>query len=373
MEVKMFKIVTFLWVFSITLFAKFSLSVTIPNPLLIQDKNIALWDSYNAQDLLKTYKTNYIVKLTDGNVKQYSSLRTLVSDYNSIKFRVKSILVVDVATEQFVDVKKVFFVINSKVKTKSSKISKLAFKRLEDAKKFQAKYQGDIKRFDFVFKLAKDNLESDKQYFAKIDKKDYKKGKKIYQKLCQKIDTSKYNSILELKYSIKSKKLCKKINNKKLQLITKYLWNKGNIISERNDIITVTKKDKCPVCGMFVYKYPKWAAKIKYKHNDHIHYLTFDGVKDMMKFYFSPLEWGDYKTSTMKNIQDIYVTDYYSQKRIEARKAYFVIGSDIYGPMGHELIPFRTYEEAINFKRDHYGKKVLRFDEITEDIVYDLD
>lgn len=26
--------------------------------------------------------------------------------------------------------------------------------------------------------------------------------------------------------------------------------------------IEISKQDRCPVCGMFVYKYPKWVAQI---------------------------------------------------------------------------------------------------------------
>ena len=48
-------------------------------------------------------------------------------------------------------------------------------------------------------------------------------------------------------------------------------------------MIEVPEDAKCPVCGMFVSKYPKWVAQIKIKM-DIYHY--FDGVKDMMKFLF---------------------------------------------------------------------------------------
>ncbi len=43
--------------------------------------------------------------------------------------------------------------------------------------------------------------------------------------------------------------------------------------------------DKCPVCGMFVAKYPDFVARIDFKDGS---YAFFDGVKDMLKFYFQP-------------------------------------------------------------------------------------
>ena len=30
--------------------------------------------------------------------------------------------------------------------------------------------------------------------------------------------------------------------------------------------VTIKKTDRCPVCGMFVYKYPKWVARIVMKN-----------------------------------------------------------------------------------------------------------
>jgi nitrous oxide reductase accessory protein NosL len=67
------------------------------------------------------------------------------------------------------------------------------------------------------------------------------------------------------------------------------------------------------------------------------------------------------------------VTDYYSQKPIDGKKAYYVIGSDINGPMGNELIPFELENDAKTFMSDHNGKKVIPFNQITQDEVLKLD
>jgi nitrous oxide reductase accessory protein NosL len=49
-----------------------------------------------------------------------------------------------------------------------------------------------------------------------------------------------------------------------------------------------------------------------------------------------------------------------------------VLGSDVYGPMGREMVPFATEKEAREFKADHKGKRVLRFGEVTLDLVKSL-
>ncbi len=41
--------------------------------------------------------------------------------------------------------------------------------------------------------------------------------------------------------------------------------------------------------------------------------------------------------------------------------------------MGRELIPFGKNQEALEFKRDHKGKEILKFQDITPAVVKGLD
>jgi len=129
-----------------------------------------------------------------------------------------------------------------------------------------------------------------------------------------------------------------------------------------------TPKDKCPVCGMFVYKYPDWVAQAVFRDGSR---LYFDGVKDLMKFFLNPSSYQSTKSRT--ETAAIFVTDYYSLESVEGTRAYYVIGSDVFGPMGKELIPFGKEAEAREFLKDHKGKKILRFQEITPEILKPLD
>ncbi len=61
----------------------------------------------------------------------------------------------------------------------------------------------------------------------------------------------------------------------------------------------------------------------------------------------------------------IAVTEYYGLHRINTYSAYFVVGSDVRGPMGHELIPLETLADAEEFLHDHRGSSILEFAEIT--------
>jgi copper chaperone NosL len=127
-------------------------------------------------------------------------------------------------------------------------------------------------------------------------------------------------------------------------------------------------KDKCPVCGMFVAKYPDWVAAIRFRDGATV---FFDGAKDMFKYYFNLKKYNP--SQKQKDIEILQVTDYYSLTPTNGFEAYYVIGSDVYGPMGRELIPFAKEEDAKEFMKDHKGQNMLRFKEITDEKIKGLD
>jgi nitrous oxide reductase accessory protein NosL len=119
---------------------------------------------------------------------------------------------------------------------------------------------------------------------------------------------------------------------------------------------------------MFVAKYPDFFSEIIYKDGS---YAVFDGAKDLFRYY---LEIGSYNPSKKESdIDSVYVTDYYTLTPIDGRTAFYVIGSDIYGPMGKELIPFSKETDAREFMKDHYGKSMARFDEVTAATLKEMD
>jgi len=129
-----------------------------------------------------------------------------------------------------------------------------------------------------------------------------------------------------------------------------------------------TSTDKCPVCGMFVAKYPDFVAGIIFKDGS---YAVFDGVKDMLKYF---LDMSKYERSrTHSDVKSAYVTNYYSMDIIDAYEAFYVIGSDVHGPMGNEFIPFDKESQAQEFMRDHKGKAIVRFKEITTAMIQKMD
>ncbi len=127
-------------------------------------------------------------------------------------------------------------------------------------------------------------------------------------------------------------------------------------------------KDKCPVCGMFVAKYPDFLAQIIFKDSS---YSLFDGLKDMFKYYLNMKAYSP--STTVADIDSVYVNDYYTLSPVDGLKAYFVIGSDILGPMGKELIPFAKEADAKAFMKDHGGRAILKFTEVTSATLRELE
>jgi len=118
----------------------------------------------------------------------------------------------------------------------------------------------------------------------------------------------------------------------------------------------IPRDHKCPVCGMYPYKYPLWASMMTIGKKRYY----FDGIKDMMKYYLLEKKY----RYDRKRIESMVVQDFYRLTPIDAATAWYVTGSDISGPMGEELIPFAQQKDAETFKSDHHGRKIVRFDEI---------
>jgi copper chaperone NosL len=127
-------------------------------------------------------------------------------------------------------------------------------------------------------------------------------------------------------------------------------------------------KDLCPVCGMLVSKYPHWAATIIYQ-DGHAHH--FDGAKDMFKFWFEPAKYA--AGHSREQMARLLVTDYYNLQPVDAKIAFYVIGSDVLGPMGHELVALASRADAQDFLKEHKGKRILRFDEVPATLPAQID
>jgi copper chaperone NosL len=128
------------------------------------------------------------------------------------------------------------------------------------------------------------------------------------------------------------------------------------------------QKERCPVCGMFPSMFPEWTATIEFKDGTR---ATFDGPKDMFKYYLDIKKYNPQESQA--DVMAIFVKDYYSKESIGGLDAFYVIWSDVLGPMGHQLIPFEKEADAKKFLKEHKGKKVVRFKDVTLELITSLD
>ena len=127
-------------------------------------------------------------------------------------------------------------------------------------------------------------------------------------------------------------------------------------------------KDKCAVCGMFVAMFPKWTCAIQFKDASIVY---FDGPKDLFTYCTHMKRFNPAKG--LDDIASVQVKDYLSLDPIDGQEAFYVLGSEVRGPMGTELVPFAKKIEAEAFLKAHHGTRVLGFAELTPEIVQGLE
>jgi nitrous oxide reductase accessory protein NosL len=130
----------------------------------------------------------------------------------------------------------------------------------------------------------------------------------------------------------------------------------------------LTPKGSCAVCGMYVANFPDWASVVSFRDGAQ---AWFDGPKDLFTYLLDLKRYAPKKNPA--DITSIQVKDYYGLKPIDGRKAFYVLGSDVLGPMGKELVPFALEASARTFLKDHRGQRVLTFQDINPELMKGLE
>lgn len=124
---------------------------------------------------------------------------------------------------------------------------------------------------------------------------------------------------------------------------------------------------RCPVCGMYPARFPKWAAQTVFKDGAS-HY--FDSPVDLFVFLQQPDRYN--KRYTRDDIATSFVTDFETGQWIDAHNAFYVQGSSAFGPMRSADLPaFATQKSAAALARSR-GGKVLTFMQVTPELIRSL-
>lgn len=134
------------------------------------------------------------------------------------------------------------------------------------------------------------------------------------------------------------------------QMIARNRVKKGKIVEP------VAGKEKCPVCGMEVAKYPHNKCQIQTKEGTTVHFCA---TQCLFEFYQNHQKYGVDEL----NIQFVWVVDYDSHQWVYGQNCYFAVGTSRKGPMGKEAFPFVNRGKAKKFVAQ-YGGKVVTFENV---------
>ncbi len=122
---------------------------------------------------------------------------------------------------------------------------------------------------------------------------------------------------------------------------------KGKIVEPTDNL------DRCPICGMYPARYPQHKCQLTLANGKVVHFCATHCLFKYLGIY------QEYTDSAIKNNQ-IWVIDYATSQWVYAQNAYYLIGTDVKGPMGKEALPFINKRDAQEFQAKH-GGKILNF------------
>jgi copper chaperone NosL len=133
-----------------------------------------------------------------------------------------------------------------------------------------------------------------------------------------------------------------------------------------NQAVAIEKSDGCHLCGMIIEGFPGPKGQLFNKTSYISH--KFCSTRDLFGFLLQP--------ENVRQVKEVYVHDMGKtpwQKPtdeffINAKDAWFIIGSSKNGAMGETIASFSQQNDAKAFSTE-FGGKLYRFSEITIDII----
>jgi len=130
----------------------------------------------------------------------------------------------------------------------------------------------------------------------------------------------------------------------------------GRLGLDENVRMQVSARDRCPVCGMKVIRYPKFSSAIQLANRDTFYFCS-NGC--MLKAWLHP---EIFLQSSRQALSLAVVRDYFSGRQVE----------DVIGPMGPAMVASQGRDSVDTFLKRHGGRKVFRLQELTDDLWFSL-
>jgi nitrous oxide reductase accessory protein NosL len=161
----------------------------------------------------------------------------------------------------------------------------------------------------------------------------------------------------------------------------------GSDTADAPEAVGLTTEDRCDVCGMVIPNHPGPSAQIFYadeRPSGHDNPARFDSTWEAFQYDFERRDRG--WSREVFYVTDYSVVDYSVSEEggdsvisthpgaeafADAESVTFVVGSEVNGAMGRDLIAFTERGDAESF-RDEYDGTLAAFDEVTPETIAQL-
>ena len=123
----------------------------------------------------------------------------------------------------------------------------------------------------------------------------------------------------------------------------------------------ISPQDRCPVCAMPVAEHERFSAAIAVTGGSAFYFCT-PGC--MLRAWLMPER---YLNRTRSRLVQPVVRDYFTGDFIDGRRALWVSGSDVIGPMGPALIALGSDADLPVFRKRHGAGRVFRLSALRVD------
>ena len=135
-------------------------------------------------------------------------------------------------------------------------------------------------------------------------------------------------------------------------------------IVEKPDPVHFESGDECHVCGMAITGFPGPKGQAFTEREQNIR--KFCSTKDMFAWFLQPENENRDHILYVHNMAETHWDSPDDTHLIDAREAFYVVGSNLNGAMGPTLASFASEAEAAEFASEH-GGEVFAFADITMD------
>ena len=124
-----------------------------------------------------------------------------------------------------------------------------------------------------------------------------------------------------------------------------------------------------PVYQLSLKKYPAFLCEATLENGKTVQFVS---VKSMLQVYYHQ-QYFIYNKFIDSNIKDMFVQDYITGKKINAKKALYVFGSKLIGPHGDDLIPLKDQASVKIFSIKFGGTRTMKFSKMSAGLIKYLD